>query len=93
MKCKKCGAELKEGVAFCRECGAKVEDEEAFSSNDEYRLENESNLYMYAFSTDEIILKIPSGTKVSYDYSVSEPRIIYYHVNYNNHSGWIIVYS
>ena len=56
-------------------------------------LENESNLYMYAFSTEEIILKIPSGTKVSYDYSVSEPGIIYYHVNYNNHSGWIIVYS
>lgn len=25
MKCKKCGAELRDGALFCRECGAKVE--------------------------------------------------------------------
>lgn len=57
MKCKKCGAELKEGVAFCRECGAKVEDEEAFSSNDEYRLENESNQNSTGIEKDYVINK------------------------------------
>lgn len=25
MKCRKCGAELADGVSFCRECGTKVE--------------------------------------------------------------------
>ena len=25
MRCSKCGAELRDGVAFCRECGTKVE--------------------------------------------------------------------
>ena len=30
MKCKKCGAELANGVLFCRECGTKVESEKKF---------------------------------------------------------------
>ena len=32
MKCRKCGAELAEGVLFCRECGAKVEKRKRFCS-------------------------------------------------------------
>ena len=32
MKCRKCGAELAEGVLFCRECGAKVEKRQRFCS-------------------------------------------------------------
>ena len=58
----------------------------------ELYLENEENLYKYAFSTDDIISKIPKGTKVSYDYTTGEPGITYYHINYNNFSGWIILY-
>lgn len=32
MRCRKCGAELAEGVLFCRECGAKVEKRKRFCS-------------------------------------------------------------
>lgn len=32
MKCRKCGADLAEGVLFCRECGAKVEKRKRFCS-------------------------------------------------------------
>ena len=32
MKCRRCGAELAEGVLFCRECGAKVEKRKRFCS-------------------------------------------------------------
>ena len=55
----------------------------------ELYLKNEENLYKYAFSTDEIISKIPKGTKIYYDYSTSEPGFTYYHINYNDYSGWI----
>ena len=56
-------------------------------------LDKETNLYKYAFSTlnDEIILKIPSDTKIKYDYSTGEPGISYYHVNYNGNDGWIVI--
>ena len=59
--------------------------------NGELTLENETKLYKYPFSTDELILQIPSGTKISYDYFTSEPQIIYCHINYNGNEGWITV--
>lgn len=57
----------------------------------EIYIANDENLYKYAFSTDNIISKIPKGTKVSYDYITSEPGISYYHINYNDNSGWISI--
>lgn len=57
----------------------------------ELTLEIESILYKYAFSTEESIIKIPTGTKIDYDYYVTEPGIIYYHVKYNNNEGWISI--
>jgi len=65
---------------------AKIDDEKG-----ELYLENEEKLYKYAFSGNEVILNIPKGTKVSYDYTTAEPGCIYYHVNYNNNSGWIAI--
>ena len=59
----------------------------------ELYLEKDENLYKYAFSQNDIILNIPKETKVSYDYSTGEPGITYYHINYNNISGWIIVFE
>ena len=38
MKCRKCGAELDDGVLFCRECGTKV----VFNEKPESLLENNS---------------------------------------------------
>ena len=38
MKCRKCGAELDDGVLFCRECGTKV----VFNEKPESVLENNS---------------------------------------------------
>lgn len=55
----------------------------------EIYLEKEENLYKYAFSNDNIISKIPKGTKISYDYVTGETGVDYYHINYNGNSGWI----
>ena len=35
MKCKKCGAETKEGSKFCMVCGAKIEETEKNNSGGE----------------------------------------------------------
>ncbi len=53
-------------------------------------LDSETSLYKYTDSSEELII-IPSGTIVSYDYSIGEPGVDYYHVLYNNTSGWIMI--
>lgn len=89
MKCKNCGAELKDGVAFCKECGAKVENakryckqcgsevpvDAAFCSYCGAKIENNSQLNESTSKNESNVSSNSEGTS----------RIVHIHLSDNSY--------